>query len=498
MAVRAALGASPARLRRQLLTESLLLALAGGGLGLLAAFWLVRLLVAFGPEQVPRLQDVAIDPAVMAFAAGLSFLTGILFGLAPAWRAARGETQAALKEAGARAGTSKERLRLRDALVVLETAASLLLLVGAGLLVNSFIRVLRVPPGFEASGVLIAHTQFDSGRYPKSEQFEAAQRAVMARLQQLPGVQAVGLSSNVPLLPDQRGIGFRVEGRAANDFHQANNAFVNESYFRAMGIPILRGRSVQEQDTPSKPLAAVINQTLARTYFPGEDPIGKRLLWGYRTPFIIVGVAGDVRVSALDASVSPMIYMSAFQVESGASRHAVFVVRTAGKPAELASSARRAIWSVDKELPVFGVTTMDDVLAGSVAQRRFSMSLLGAFAGLALLMAAIGLYGVLSYSVSQRMHEMGLRMALGARARDLMRLVVGQGIRVALAGVALGLIASFATTRLLAGMLFGVSPLDPLTFAAVALVLVAAAFLASFIPARRATRVDPMVALRYE
>jgi predicted permease len=497
MAVRAALGASPARLRRQLLTESLLLSLAGGGLGLLASFWLVRLLVAFGPEQVPRLQDVAVDPAVLAFAAGISVVTGVLFGVAPAWRASRGQMTSALNEAGTRAGTSKERLRARDALVVLETACSLLLLVGAGLLVNSFLRVLRVPPGFEASGVLIAHTQFDSGRYPESRQVASAQQAILAGLRQLPGVRMAALSSNIPLL-DQRGIGFRVEGRAANDFHQANNAFVSENYFRAMGIPLLRGRTFQEQDTPSKPLVAVINQALARTYFPGEDPIGKRILWGYRTPFTIVGVAGDARVSALDASVAPMIYMSAFQVESGASRHAVFVVRTAGNPATLASSARRAIWSVDKDLPVFGVTTMDDVLAASVAQRRFSMSLLGAFALLALLMAALGLYGVLSYAVTQRTREMGLRLALGASARDLMRLVVGQGIRVALAGVGLGLAASFAATRLLSGMLFGVSALDPLTFAVVAAVLLGTALLASYVPARRATRVDPMVALRYE
>jgi putative ABC transport system permease protein len=265
-----------------------------------------------------------------------------------------------------------------------------------------------------------------------------------------------------------------------------------------MGIPLLRGHGFREQDTASTPLVAVINQTLARTYFSGTDPIGKRLLWGDRTPFTIVGVAGDVKFSALDAGVAPMIYMSNFQVASGVSRHAVFVVRTAGDPASLASAASRTIWSVDKDLPVFGVTTMNDVLAASVAQRRFSMSLLGGFAMLALLMAAIGLYGVLSYSVSQRMHEMGLRMALGANARDLMRLVVGQGIRAVLAGVAAGLLASFAATRLLAGMLFGVSPLDPFTFATVAGVLVAAALLASFVPARRATRVDPMVALRYE
>ncbi|HEY6938339.1 MAG TPA: ABC transporter permease [Terriglobales bacterium] len=497
MAVRAALGASQTRLLRQFLTESLLLAGAGGALGLFAAFWLVRLLVAFGPEQVPRLHDVTIDPAVLAFAVAVSVLTGILFGIAPAWRASGGELQPALKEATARAGASRKKLRLRNGLVVLETACSLLLLVGAGLLVNSFIRVLRVPPGFNPNGVLIARTQFDDTRYPKAEFCGVAEREIIARLRRLPGVESAGFVTNLPLA-DPRGIGFRIEGGPANEFHNADNALVSEGYFQAMGIPLLRGRGFREQDTASTPLVAVINQTLARTYFSGADPVGKRLLWGDRAPFTIVGIAGDVKFSALDADVAPMIYMSNFQVSSGVSRHAVFVVRTAGDPASLASTASRTIWSVDKDLPVFGVTTMNEVLAASVAQRRFSMSLLGGFAVLALLMAAIGLYGVLSYSVSQRMHEMGLRMALGANARDLMRLVVGQGIRVVLAGVIAGLLASFAATRLLAGMLFGVSPLDPFTFATVAGVLVAAALLASFVPARRATRVDPMVARRYE
>ncbi len=497
MAVRAALGASQRRLLRQSLTESVLLAAEGGALGLFAAFWLVRLLVAFGPERVPRLQDVTIEPAVLAFAVAISVLTGIMFGIAPAWRASRGELLSALKEASARAGASREKLRLRNVLVVLETACSLLLLVAAGLLVNSFIRVLRVPPGFNPSGVLIARTQFDDTRYPKAELCGAAEKEIIARLRRLPGVHSVGFVTNLPLA-DPRQIGFRIEGGPPNQFHNADNALVSEDYFRAMGIPLLRGHGFREQDTASTPLVAVINQTLARTYFSGTDPIGKRLLWGGRTPFTIVGVAGDVKFSALDAAVAPMIYMSNFQVASGVSRHAVFVVRTAADPASLASAARQTIWAVDKDLPVFGVTTMNDVLAASVAQRRFSMSLLGGFAFLALLMAAIGLYGVLSYSVSQRMHEMGLRMALGANARDLMRLVVGQGIRVVLAGVAAGLLASFAATRLLSGMLFGVSPLDPFTFATVAGVLLAAALLASFVPARRATRVDPMVALRYE
>jgi putative ABC transport system permease protein len=497
MAVRAALGASQGRLLRQFLTESVLLAASGGALGLLAAFWLVRLLVAFGPEQVPRLHDVRIDPAVLTFAVAISVITGILFGIAPAWRASRSELQSALKEASARASASRERLRLRNGLVVLETACSLLLLVAAGLLLNSFIRVLRVPPGFNPSGVLIARTQFDETRYPKAEFCGVAEKEIIARLRRLPGVHSVGFVTNLPLA-DPREIGFRIEGGPPNEFHNANNALVSEDYFQAIGIPLVRGRGLREQDTVSTPLVAVINQTLARTYFSGTDPIGKRLLWGDRAPFTIVGVVGDVKFSALDADVAPMIYMSNFQVASGVSRHAVFVVRTAGDPSSLASAASTTIWSVDKDLPVFGVTTMNDVLAASVAQRRFSMSLLGGFAVLALLMAAIGLYGVLSYSVSQRMHEMGLRMALGANARDLMRLVVGQGIRVVLTGIVAGLLASFAATRLLAGMLFEVSPLDPFTFATTAVVLVAAALLASFVPARRATRVDPMVALRYE
>ena len=497
MAVRAALGASHTRLLRQFLTESLLLAGAGGTLGLFAAFWLVRVLVAFGPEQVPRLLDVTIDPAVLAFAVVISVLTGILFGIAPAWRASGGELQPALKEASARAGTSREKLRLRNGLVVLETACSLLLLVGAGLLVNSFIRVLRVPPGFNPNGVLIARTQFDDTRYPKAELCGVAEKEIIARLRRLPGVESAGFVTNLPLA-DPRGIGFRIEGGPANEFHNADNALVSEDYFQAMGIPLLRGRGFREQDTASTPLVAVINQTLARTYFSGTDPIGKRLLWGDRAPFTIVGIAGDVKFSALDADVAPMIYMSNFQVSSGVSRHAVFVVRTSGDPASLASAASGTIWSVDKDLPVFGVTTMNEVLAASVAQRRFSMSLLGGFAVLALLMAAIGLYGVLSYSVSQRMHEMGLRMALGASARDLMRLVVGQGMRVVLAGIGAGLLASLGATRLLSGMLFGVSPLDPFTFVTVAGVLAASALLASIVPARRATRVDPIVALRYE
>ncbi|HJS99373.1 MAG TPA: ABC transporter permease [Terriglobales bacterium] len=497
MAVRAALGASQGRLLRQFLTESVLLAATGGALGLLAAFWLVRLLVAFGPEQVPRLHDVRIDPAVLTFAVAISVITGILFGIAPAWRASRSELQSALKEASARAGASRERLRLRNGLVVLETACSLLLLVAAGLLLNSFIRVLRVPPGFNPSGVLIARTQFDETRYPKAEFCGVAEKEIIARLRRLPGVHSVGFVTNLPLA-DPREIGFRIEGGPPNEFHNANNALVSEDYFQAIGIPLVRGRGLREQDTVSTPLVAVINQTLARTYFSGTDPIGKRLLWGDRAPFTIVGVVGDVKFSALDADVAPMIYMSNFQVASGVSRHAVFVVRTAGDPSSLARAASTTIWSVDKDLPVFGVSTMNDVLAASVAQRRFSMSLLSGFAVLALLMAAIGLYGVLSYSVSQRMHEMGLRMALGANARDLMRLVVGQGIRVVLTGIVAGLLASFAATRLLAGMLFEVSPLDPFTFATMAVVLVAAALLASFVPARRATRVDPMVALRYE
>lgn len=497
VAVRAALGATRGRLALQALTESVLLAILGGGLGLLAAEWAVRLIVAYGPEQVPRLADVRMDSGVLLFAFGISLLTGVLFGLAPALRSSGADLQSALKDAESRAGSSRERGRLRDALVVLETACSLMLLIGAGLLVNSFIRVMRVPPGFDAHGVLIARTQFDDSRYPKPEQLATAEHAITQRLTRLPGVEAVGFVSTLPLA-DHRQIGFRIEGSAADDFHEADNALVDENYFRAIGVPVVRGRVFTAQDTTATPLAAVVNQALARTYFPGQDPVGKRLLWGGRAPFTIVGVVGDVRASALDADVTPMIYMSNWQVTSGVSRHAVFVIRTGSEPGGLAAAVRHEIGEVDKDLPVFGVMTMDDVLAASVEQRRFTMSLLAGFAALALLMAVIGLYGVLSYSVTQRTHEMGVRMALGARAGDVLRLVVGHGIRVALVGAAAGMVAAFAATRLLSRMLFGVSPLDLTTFAVVAAVLLIAALLASYLPARRATRVDPMVALRYE
>jgi putative ABC transport system permease protein len=355
---------------------------------------------------------------------------------------------------------------------------------------------MHVPPGFDPHGVLIARTQFDDTRYPKQAQVSATEREIIRQLRHLPGVETVGFVSTLPLA-DNRQIGFRVEGSSAMDFRQADNALVDENYLSAMGIPMVRGRNFSQQDTSSSALVAVVNQTLAKVFLPGQNPIGKRLLWGGR-PFTIVGVAADVHASALDTDVGPMIYMSNYQVTSGVSRHAVFVIRTAGDAGSLAPEVRSEIASVDGDLPVFGVMTMDNVLASSVEQRQFATSLLAGFACLALLMAAIGLYGVLSYAVTERTHEMGVRMALGARASDVLRLVVGHGMRVALAGIVIGLVGAAAVTRVLSRMLFGVSPLDPMTFAAVAAVLITAALLASYIPARRAADVDPMVALRYE
>ncbi len=509
IAIRSAIGATAGRLSRQLLTESVVLAVTGGVFGLGLTYALVTAITAFGPQQVPRLADVRIDAIVLLFALGVSILTGLLFGIAPAMRVSRVDLNIALKESGQQTGSGRDRHRYRSALVIIETACALLLLVGAGLLVNSFIRVLRVPPGFNPQGVLVVRTAFDAKRYPTAEARYQAQRPIIERLAHLPGVQAVGLTTHLPLA-DMRNIGFNVEGSDPKEVHIADSEIVTGDYFRSMGVPLLAGRTFNEQDSPAhpmvaqnpnsvsdKPLVAVINQTMARQYWPAGEAIGKRFRWAGR-PFTVIGIAADVKLFALDAETEPTIFMDVFQIASGASFRSVFTIRTAADPASLADSARREIWAVDKDLPVFDVHPMTEVVAASLAQRRFTMLLLAAFAGVALLLAAIGLYGVLSYSVAQRMHEMGLRMALGAKPRDLVALVVGNGVRLAAIGVIVGLAASVALTRLLAKMLFGVSALDPATFVAVSLLLLAVAVSATYIPARRASRIDPMVALRNE
>jgi predicted permease len=496
IALRSALGAGSLRLVQQILTESLTLALVGGGLGLLLAVTGTTLIATFGPEQITRLHDVRIQPVVLLFTASLSAVTGILFGLAPALRATRVNLNEALKQSGRSAGDGRESHRARNTLVVVETCCAVLLLFGAGLLINSFVHVLQAQPGFNPNGVLMARTTFVRNRYPDPRQRRKAQQEILANLKHLPGMQTVGLSVTVPLR-DDRSIGFRIEGRDANVFHQAKNDLVSNEYFDAMGIPMLQGRTFTDQDQPDSPLVAIVNQKLAREFWPGESAMGKRLLWGDRL-FTVIGVAGDVRLSGLDADPESTIYMSTFQVESGMSFQAVFAIRTLGDPGALVSSVRNVIWSSDKDLPFYDVMPMTAVVAESLAQRRFTMSLLVSFAAIALVMAAIGLYGVVSYSVVQRTRELGIRIALGATSQRIVFMVLRESSMLVLAGIGCGLAAAAALTRFMSSLLFGVKPRDPMTFAAAAFVLGLVALAAGYLPALRATKVDPMIALRQE
>ncbi|MGH9937775.1 MAG: ABC transporter permease [Blastocatellia bacterium] len=504
VAIRSALGASGWRIVRQALTESLLLALIGGVVGLLLAVWASDLIVRFGPENVPRLNEVSLDPqiapGVLGFTLLITLLTGVLFGLAPALQSARVSLIEALNESGRASGAGgREDSRLRNALVILETALAVVLLVGAGLLINSFVRLLRTPPGFNPEGVIVARTTLPAARYPEAERGKAVYRQALERIATLPGVQQVSVASTLPLASDWQ-IGVRIEGGGESEYYMPYGSWVSNDHFRAMGIPLKSGRAFTDEDRADTTPVVVINETMARRSWPGQDAIGKRIRWGGWNPqgwLTIVGVVADVKFSSLEAESPPTVYMPVFQIPR-IRRDAIFIARTTADPVSLAAAMRREIGAVDADLPVYDIRTMNQVIAESVAQRRFTMSLLTIFAVTALSLAAIGLYGVLSYAVTQRTKEIGIRMALGGSRRDVLRLVVGQGMKMALIGALAGLIASFALTRLMKNLLFGVSASDPLTFVAVALLLTVVALVACWIPARRATKVDPMVALRCE
>ena len=498
IAVRSALGASSLRLARQLITECVLLGIAGGLGGLAVGYAAVRTIAHTASAQVPRLSEVSIDPTVLAFTFGAAVLTGIVFGLAPALRAMHVEIYATLKSNSQQGGAGHGRHRWNNSLIVLETAATLVLLLGAGLLINSFIRVLNVAPGFDPSNVLIVRTAFDRSTYPTPVLRNTAKQRMLDQLAAIPGVQQVGATSQLPL-SDSRNIGVHLADEPANEWHMVANEMVSPNYFSAMGISLLRGRSFSEQDqSGAKVGAAVVSDSFARKFWPGQDAVGKQITWGGRWPFVVVGVAADVRLSAMDAPPPPTVYMSMLQTEGGRSSRAVFAIRTKSDPGGLVPDVRRMIWSIDPNLPVYDVTTMNGVVAESLAQRRFLTILLGTFAGIALLLATVGLYGVLSYSVAQRSREMALRIALGATPASVRSLVLRAGLAVVGLGVAIGLAGGFVATRLMSKMLFGISAVDPATYATVAALLLGVALAASYVPARRATQVDPMVALRYE
>ncbi len=506
-AIRTALGANRIRIVRQLLTESLLLALGGGILGVILALVGVRLLVTLAPSGLPRINEVAIDGWVLGFTFAVSLLTGMVFGLAPALQVSKPDLNEALKE-GSRGSSEGQRTLLRRGLVVVEIALSLVLLVSAGLLIGSMKRLTEVSPGFDPDRSLAAFISFPytpAANGADAQEYEAKQAAnflaeARRKIGALPGVQSVGAINDLPVTG--RGSvngGFNVEGKPPfnpGDAPVAEFRQVTPGYFESIGIPVLKGRALTDADFSRKPENVVVNETFARLYVGDEDPIGRRVKALDGQPHEIVGVVGDARQWGLDREASAEIYFSFAQLSLG--QEATLLVRTQADPASLASAVRSAIGEVTHEAPITRVRPMTQIVEESMASARFNMILMTIFAGVALMMASIGLYGVISYSVSQRIHEIGIRMALGASRSRVLSLVLSNGMTLALIGVGLGVAVAFGLTRLMASLLFGVSPTDPLTFILISLILTGVALVACFVPAYRATRVDPMIALRYE
>jgi putative ABC transport system permease protein len=500
IAVRVALGASRWRIVRQLLTESVLLSAVGGALGLLLAIWGIDLLSAVVPADIPRFTETNLDLTVLSFTLGATVLTGLIFGLAPALSASKLDLNEALKEGGRSATEGRARNRLRSLLIVSEVALSLVLLVGAGLLIKSFIRLRNIDPGFDARGVLTTSLSMPSIKYKEDEQITRFVEQTLAGIARIQNVEAVGAGMPLPFSGNAMNISFTVDGQpelAAGEQPISGARIITPDYLRAMGIPVIRGRAFTAQDKADAPKVILINETLARKHFPGEDAIGRRLNLGLNDiNGEIVGIVGDVRSSSLSKEAGPEFYVPFEQVPFS---DVSLVVRTRlDDPAQVASALRAAVQEVDKDQPLYEVRTMNSLIANSVARQRFSMTLLALFAAFALLLACVGIFSVMSYFITQRTHEIGIRMALGAQTRDVHRMILGRGMTLTLVGIGIGLAASFALTRVMRGLLFGVTATDPLTFTGVSLLLACVALLACYIPARRAARVDPMVALRYE
>jgi putative ABC transport system permease protein len=499
MAIRAAIGAHRLRLIRQLLTESLLIAALGGVGGLILAFWGVKALVALGHDNLPRLQEINVDGRVLFFTLALSVLTGLIFGLAPALQASRPDLQHTLKEGVAAA--TRGRHWLRNLLVVGEVAIAMTLLVGAGLMLNSFVRLQRVNPVVNAGKLLSVEIDLPETRYPKPAQAATFFQELIRRVESLPGVERVSLSTVQPLSGASRNDPFCIEGRPL-DFNNAPVAgwqYVTPNFFRALGIPIVAGRDFTDRDTADASGAAIINEAMARRYFPNEDPIGKRLTLGLHRPddpwLTIVGIVKDIPHRGLESKAAPDWYLSYLGEPR---RHGYLMARASGDPASLAAAIRGQISAIDKDQPVLAIKTLNEVIASTTAPRRFNTLLLAIFAAVALALAAVGIYSVISYSVTQRTQEVGVRMALGAQPGDVVRLILKQGLTLTLIGVAAGVLGAIAAARVMSGLLYGVTATDPATFAAIALLLAIVAALACYLPARRAARVEPMAALRCE
>ncbi len=497
--IRKALGATRSRLVLQLLSESLLLALAGGVLGIFLASLLMPALRALSPGTVPRLAEARIDTPVLTFSLLLCALTGVLFGLMPSLQAAGKELQGALKEGSRGSSQGGRRAKFRSFLVVAEIGMALVLMTCAGLLIESFARLMQVNPGLSPKGVMTFPLTLPPVRYPRAQQQEAFYQQLLERVRAIPGVQAAGATSYLPLSGSSR-FGFVCpEGHACLGVGKdpvIATRQVSVGYFDVVRTPLLRGRVFNEKDIAGGLPVVVVNQTTAARYWPGQEAIGKHLANSRdQVQREIIGVVADVKFGGLSAATTEEMYLPMAQVPWPTM---TLLVRSSAPPQPLVAAVRAKIAESDPDLPVTGILSMEEVVSTSVAQPRIIMQFVGVFAGFALLLAAIGIYGVMAYSVTTRKQEMGIRVALGARPADILRLVVGQGMRMTLIGVVLGVVASLALTRVLASLLFGMQATDPMVFSAAALVLVATAFLACYIPAHRATRVDPIIVLRYE
>jgi putative ABC transport system permease protein len=497
IALRLALGAKRSRVMRQLLTESLLLSLVGGSFGLLLAVWLSRAIRVLAAGQIPRAESIEVDSWELAFTRLVSVATGLIFGMAPALQASRTDLNSTLKD-GARGTMGPGGHRLRGALVVSEVALSLLLLAGAGLMIKSFWRLQQVDPGFDPQNLLSVEVTLPATKYPESQQRTAFFQQVLEKVSSLPGVSAAAVI-NSPPLSGRRNINiFPIEGypepKGISDAPLADFRLISPDYFRMMGIPMLQGRSFTEGDAQNTTKVTIVSQAFATNYGASENLLGKRLRIGddWHT---VVGVVSDIRQSGLDEQAAPHVYVSYRQ--AGPTR-AGLLVRTTTDPLSLVAAVRAQVQAVDRDQPIYNVNTMRAMIAAAVAPRRLNLVLLGSFAALALALAAVGIYGVMANLVTQRTGEIGLRMALGAQRGDVLRLVIGRGLRLTLAGTVIGLGASFALLRFMASLLYGVSANDPFTFAAITVLLLLVALLACYLPARRATKVDPLVALRYE
>jgi predicted permease len=502
IAIRAALGAGRNRLVKQLLTESLLLAFIAGGLGLLLARWGSEILVRLSPEQLPRTSEIRVDGPVMAFTLGIAVLTGLLFGLAPAMHVSHSNIVDSLKEGALSTTASKARFGLRSSLVVVEMALALVLLVSAGLLIRSLVRMQQVNPGFDARNVMTASIDVPDAKYSDPQKAEFF-RNLIPKLSAIPGVQAAAAVYPLPMSGDEIRTTFQIEGRPVSKSEEPASSVrdITPNYFATMRIPLLQGRDFDSRESADSTPVVIINQALARQYFSGESPLGKHIKPGISSgsgePVMreIVGVVGNVKFSDLTSEWMPESYLPSAQLPFGSM---TLVARSTQDPHGLAKMMTQTVQSMDQDMPTYAAKTIQEYLDGTLSVPRFNTSLLALFAGLAMLLTAVGLYGVISYSVAQRTHEIGIRMALGAKPQDMLGLIVGQGLKLGLLGVGIGVVAAVGLTHFLSSLLFGVTATDPLSFAGVIVLLLVVVLTACYFPARRAMRVDPMIALRHE